>query len=350
MHKMKELDVVGRTIAILSLVGSLAGCDGYFGVHDGKSKGGEEDSAEKPSKPNHEFLISAFGTEFDTSDEDVGELLQVLQGKAIEAASSHTLLWKHLSKGNVEGFVREYERSQKIIDTISHIYSSGIDRYLSFALQDAHKKTDGVNPAVLDPSAPLRILVKKGLFADAKISLRKFIDARVPLATLHDNVTKSGFGAEIYTRLEDCCTDAEATALAGKLQSFGRNYLKDKGKYLEGSWELGVVFDDETLKAIREGDRHQDHAGKFAQMGYNEQTGLFSFQYMDQKKNDGNVLSEERKFEVFDFREHGVLDGTDARLNGIHPDKLAGVNRKYKELVGKTLDVVKTRYKGEFIE
>ena len=346
---MRDLDV-GRTMAILSLVGSLAGCDGYFGIHGGKSKAGEEDSAKKPSKQNHEFLISAFGTEFDTSDEDVGELLQVLQGKAIEAAASHTLLWKHLSTGNVDGFVREYERSQKIIDTLSHIYASGIDQYLRFALQDAHEMAEGAHPLDVETSGPMRMLVKAGLFKDAKISLRKFVEAREPLATLHKNVTESGFGAEVYAGLEGCCTDAEATELAGKLQSFGGNYTNRKGINSGASWELGVVFDDETLKAIREGDRREDHAGKFAQMGYNEQTGLFSFRYMHQKKSGGNVLSERRIFEVFDFGEHGALDGTDARLNGIHPDKLAGVNREYKELIGETLGVVKERYKGEFIE
>ncbi len=137
------------------------------------------------------------------------------------------------------------------------------------------------------------------------------------------------------------------------LKLFGTNYTKKRrgGTSPVGSWKLAVVFDDERLKAMKSGEQERLPVGEFVELKYDEPSDTFTFCYTKRTKpiGHGNTIITEREFQVVDIGIHGILSGSDARLNGVHPDKLTVVNGEYRDLLQRTLAIVETRYEGKFI-
>ncbi len=347
------LGVAGRTVAAAGLVALLNGCNGTA-VQDGDAGATpqtaaltSDDDAQKP-KPG---TIEIFGKRYNSTIVDLTQLLNDLQAKLDESIAIDKQLQGHLRNRDVEAFLRDYQRSQQIVEDLVLVHSEPFAQHFAASLQVEAGRKLTLKDSAKEVSQPF---LNGADFFGLKDQVRNYVEARLPFAILYADITQNPTKQEQYAGLEYCCLDPEAQTVVAKLKSFGTNYTKEqrRGTSPVGSWKLMVVFDDERLKAMKSGEKERLPAGEFVELKYDEPSDMFSFCYTKRTKpnGSGNTTFAERKFQIVDLLGDGVLSGTDARLNGVHPDQIPAVNWEYKGLLQKTLTVVETRYPGKFIQ
>jgi len=333
------LNVTEKTIAAAGLVALLGNCnkpadqDGGAGGTQQSSVSAEKD-ANKKNQP-HEVAIEIFGNKYDHTTSGKTRLCDDLQAKLKEAVAIYNQLQGHLRNQDLDAFTKDYQKSQEIMGALLSVYSEPFTKYF-----EADK---GPGQQFLEIH-----------FSLLKTGIEKHVEVRAPFGILFANLTENITNPKAYSGLEHCCADPKASSFAAKLKSFGTNYTQEQrgGTSPVGSWKLTVVFDDKKLKAMKGGEKEHLPDGEFVTLQYSEPLDSFSFFYTKRTKpNDrGNTKLTEREFRIVDLGEHGVLSGTDARLNGVHPDQIAGVNGEYKSLLKRTLNVVEIRYGGKYIK
>ena len=335
------LDAARKTVTATGLVALLNGCNTTV-IQDGDTEKAQQTTnfSNDGSTKKYVIGIKIFGKRYGSTISDHTQLLEDLQKKLNKTIFIDKKLRRHLSNEDIDNFLREYKRSQKIVDTLVHVHSLIFTKYFESSLQlEVRKKVSSKDYA----KDVYPTFLNNRNFLLLKNAVQEYIETRGPFSTLFANLTQNPTKPEEYANLESYCSDTDALTFAVKLLSFGRNYTKEhrRDNSPVRSWELLVIFDDERLDEIKRGEE-QLHAGEFAKVKYDEPSDMFSFSYTNRTKpiGFGNSTFTEREFQVIDLGVHGTLSSADARFNNIHPNNLALVNERYRDLLQRTLSII----------
>ncbi len=313
----------------------------------------------KPATGGIEHVVF-FDTFYYAKTESVTSFLDAAEKKLDEAKNSHDEILAHLKKRDLDGFLTEYRKEDRLLAGLEMIDSTQYADFLATALLDE---------TLRKPPTTWEETIKPWENSINYLVYLRTIQAqrRVHLAysEIFAHLARNHYSKEAYQGLEECCDDPDARLSAGMLKTFLKNYVpaqaKDESNGKTTNYEkegndtlsLVVVFDDQKLASIKEGKETLcDQDCQFAEVSYYPDTDALNLCVYGRRKKAGHgrTFVSEEKFQVLDFDGDGILKGIDGRVNGIEPERILEVNKDYKVHLQRIVDILKTRYQGKYFD